>query len=427
MWPVVTDAGPAAPAAGFDEARLLGREAPALDLAASALPPRLRPDAGFGVLDISEYFAETSGGVRTYLLQKARYVEARPALRQVLVLPGADDRIGGLTGVRCYRLHGPLIPLQSTYRFMLATRSMARICAHERPDLIEVGSAYTVPWLVARATDALRVPAIWFYHAHLPRILNPLGRRGDPLRRSVAFLAGGYVRAIARTVERTIVSSDFVERELAALGITRVSKVPLGVDTVHFHPGRAGRRTATRARHGLPEGPLAIFVGRLSFEKHLHTLLRAWQDVAHRTGATLAVVGSGRDERRFRLMAGPNVVFVPFQTDRDAVADLYAAADFAVTPGPVETFGLAALEAMASGVPVLAADSGGVAETVGNSGAGMRFEAGNADALSAAAQAMLAADLPSLGRIGRAYVEQHHRWDHVFDRLFAVYRDVAGR
>lgn len=427
MWPAVTDARPAAPAAGFDEARLLGRDAPALDLAASALPPRLRPDAGFGVLDISEYFADTSGGVRTYLMQKARYVEARRALRQVLVLPGADDRIGGLTGVRCYRLHGPLIPLQSTYRFILATRSMSRICAHERPDLIEVGSAYGAPWLVARATDTLKVPAVWFYHSHIPRILNPRGRRGALPRRVMAAGAGAYVRAIARTVERTIVSSDFVVEELAALGVSRVSKVPLGVDVELFHPSRAARRAATRARHGLPDGPLAIFIGRLSFEKHLHIMLRAWQDVAHRTGAALAVVGSGRDERRFRLMAGPHVTFVPFQGDREAVADLYAAADFAITPGPVETFGLSALEAMASGLPVLAADQGGVAESVANAGAGMRFEAGSADALSAVAQALLAADLPALGRIGRAYVEQHHRWDHVFDRLFAVYRDVAGR
>lgn len=423
----MTEVVPAAVAAGFDEARLLGTHSPAIDLSATAMPPRLRPEADFGLLDISEYFADTSGGVRTYLLQKARYVEARPTLRQALVLPGPDDRIGDLDGVRCYRLHGPLIPLQSTYRFMLATRSMARICAHERPDLIEVGSAYTAPWLVSRATDALRVPAVWFYHAHLTRILNPRGPDGILPRRALAAAVGAYVRAIARTVECTIASSDFVVRELEALGVQRIRKVPLGVDVDLFHPARRLQRAATRARFGLPDGPLAIFVGRLSYEKHLHIVLRAWQDVAHRTGATLALVGAGRDERRFRLMAGPNVIFVPFQSNREQVADLYAAADFAITPGPVETFGLAALEAMASGIPVLACDTGGVAESVGNSGAGLRFVAGDAESLSANAQRLLGEDLEALGNVGRAYVETHHRWDQVFDRLFAVYREVAGR
>ena len=58
--------------------------------------------------------------------------------------------------MRCYRLHGPHIPTQKPYRFMLATRSTTRIVAHERPDLIEVGSAWCAPWLVHLATRGLR-------------------------------------------------------------------------------------------------------------------------------------------------------------------------------------------------------------------------------------------------------------------------------
>ena len=92
-----------------------------LDISRSVLPARFGPGA-LGVLDISEFFGETTGGVRTYLLQKARYVESRPELRQVLVVPGARDSIHETGGVRCYRLHGPSIPTQKPYRFMLATR-----------------------------------------------------------------------------------------------------------------------------------------------------------------------------------------------------------------------------------------------------------------------------------------------------------------
>ena len=54
--------------------------------------------------------------------------------------------------MRCYRLHGPSVPTQKPYRFMLATRSTSRIVAHERPDLIEVGSTWFAPWLVHLAT-----------------------------------------------------------------------------------------------------------------------------------------------------------------------------------------------------------------------------------------------------------------------------------
>jgi alpha-1,6-mannosyltransferase len=423
----VTEAASAATSARFDEARLLAQQAPPIDLARTALPPPLRPAAGLGVLDISEYFAETSGGVRTYLLQKARYVEAHPELRQVLVLPGAEDGVGELTGVRCYRLHGPLIPLQRTYRFMLATRSLARICAHERPDLIEVGSAYTVPWLVGRATASLRVPAVWFYHSHLPPLLNPHGARGLAPARLAELAVAAYVRRVARTVSATIASTDFVQTELEGLGIRNVVKVPLGVDVERFHPSRSARRLAVRAARGLPDGPLALFVGRFAREKHMDVIMRAWQEIGPKTGATLVLVGTGPYEARLRQMAGSGVVFLPFERHRDALADLYAAADFAITPGPMETFGLSALEAMASGIPVLAPDRGGVAESVGRSGAGRRFVAGSVDSVIAETCALLEADQQALGRIGRAYVERHHCWEQVFARLFEVYRGILGR
>jgi hypothetical protein len=94
----------------------------ALDIAHAELPAPLRSGA-LGVLDISEFFGETTGGVRTYLLEKARYVQQDPTLRQVLVVPGAADEILESSGVRCYRLRGAPIPTQKPYRFMLATRS----------------------------------------------------------------------------------------------------------------------------------------------------------------------------------------------------------------------------------------------------------------------------------------------------------------
>ena len=125
------------------------------------------------MLDITEFFGETTGGVRTYLLQKARYVQRRTALRQTIVVPGARDEILEASGVRCYRLHGPSVPTQKPYRFMLATRSTSRIVAHERPDLIEVGSTWFAPWLVHLATRRVDVPAVWFYHSNFPRVIAP--------------------------------------------------------------------------------------------------------------------------------------------------------------------------------------------------------------------------------------------------------------
>jgi len=398
-----------------------------LDISRIELPPRLRPGAALGVLDITEFFGETTGGVRTYLLQKARYVQRRAELRQTIVVPGARDEILEASGVRCYRLHGPSVPTQKPYRFMLATRSTSRIVAHERPDLIEVGSTWFAPWLVHLATRRVDVPAVWFYHSNFPRVIAPWPETAGRVKRAAAEFAWGYVRRLGRMVRATLAPSDFVARELERVGVERVVRVGLGVDLERFHPARRAMAAETRQRHGLPEGPLAIYVGRLAGEKEVDLLLTAWPEVERRTGTRLVLVGDGPSRRRLQRRPGSERMYwLPFQPDRERLADLLAAVDLAVSPCSIETFGLSALEAIASGTPLLSADRGGVAETVGRSGAGATFPSGDAGALADQAKALLLGDLAALGARGRRYAEADHGWDAVLDRIFDVYRGVLA-
>ena len=407
---------------------LAGTESPAsLDISHTALPPRLRPQA-FGVLDISEFFGETTGGVKTYLLQKSHYVETRPALRQVLVVPGPRDQILETSGVRCYRLRGASIPTQKPYRFMLATQSTSRIVAHERPNLIEVGSAWCAPWLVHLATRSLQVPAVWFYHSNFPRVIAPWPDRAGPVRRVASELAWRYVRRLSRLVQATFAPSDFVAGELEQQGVERVERVTLGVDLERFHPRRRERARESRMHFGLPEGPLALFVGRFAREKELDLLLQAWPEVERRTGARLALIGDGPSRRRLQRQPNSERFFwLPFEGNRDRLADLLAAVDLYVAPCSLETFGLSALEALASGTPLLTADRGGVAETATKSRAGALFQSGDPGSLTDTACQLFAGDLDQLGALGRSYVEAHHGWETVFDRLFAAYRRIVNR
>lgn len=379
------------------------------------------------MLDISEFFGETTGGVRTYLLQKADYVEARPQLRQVLVVPGARDSIHEKSGVRCYRLHGPSIPTQKPYRFMLATRSTSRIVAHERPDLIEVGSAWCAPWLVHLATRDADVPAVWFYHSNFPRVIAPWPEAAGALRQKASNFAWRYVRRLSRLVRATLAPSDFVAGELEREGVERIHRVSLGVDLERFHPRRRQYAAETRRQLGLPQGPLALFVGRIAREKELDLLTASWPEVQRRTGTRLVLVGNGPSRTRLQRRPGSDrFIWLPFESDRERLADLMAAADIYVAPCSLETFGLSALEALASGTPVLSADRGGVAETVGRSGAGELFASGDSGALVEAASHLMTRNLPELGLRGRNYVEAHHGWNQVFDQLFRVYRSILA-
>jgi phosphatidylinositol alpha 1,6-mannosyltransferase len=141
--------------------------------------------------------------------------------------------------------------------------------------------------------------------------------------------------------------------------------------------------------------------------------------------ARLAIIGDG--PARWLLesqFAGTPTVFTGYLRGADLAA-AYAAADIFVLTGANETFGNVVLEAMASGLPVVAPNAGGQVDHVQHGVNGLIYEAENNDAL-ASAVARLAADLPlarRLGQAGRAYAEQQ-RWDRILDGLVADWQTL---
>ena len=399
---------------------------PALDLRTAPLPARPR-DGALSVLDITEYFGDTSGGIRTYLNAKSRWVASHPEARQVLVVPGRRDALVDAPGCRTYQLRGPGIPYNPPYRLLLAAGTVRRIFEHERPDLIEVGSHLLVPWIARIANRTLRAPLVWFYHGHLPRLVAPEFAPG-PAQRVLEAAAWRYVRRLARGCRAVIVASRTLADELTAQGVAGVEQVPLGVDLEQFHPRRRPATGETRRRAGLPDAPLALYAGRFAREKQLDLVLDAWPAVERRTGARLVLLGDGpRSAALRRHPYADRVIWLPFERDRDRLADLLAAVDVYLAPGPYETFGLAALEATASGTPVLSVDRGGVADRVTASGAGTLYPFNDRAGLTAAAISLFQTDHGALGVAGRRFAERHHDGNAAVATLFATYRRLLDR
>ena len=396
-----------------------------LDLSRDVLPPPLRPDASLHVLDITKYFGSTTGGIRTYLLEKAAWVGRQQALRQTLVVPGEADGVTDTAGVRCYRVRSPRIPLQQQYRAMIAPGIIRRIIAHERPDVIEVGSPFLVPWLVHRANRRLRVPVVWFFHSNVTRLAAPRSLEQPPRQRWRYALARRYVARVSGLFDAVVATSDFAERDLRSAGVPQVRRVTMGLDLHCFHPDRRALRDVTRRRLGWPDGPVVVYLGRLAREKRLDVAVSAWRTIGPRTGTTLVLMGDGPDRARLlRLANGGRVLWQPHDPDRRRVAEALAAADVYLAPGPVETFGLSALEAMGCGTPVVSVDRGAVPELIRRSEGGVTFPNGNAGALARTLETMLGGDLKAMGSRARRYVERHHRWDAVFPGLFDMYRSM---
>jgi glycosyltransferase involved in cell wall biosynthesis len=178
------------------------------------------------------------------------------------------------------------------------------------------------------------------------------------------------IRAVYRHADHFVCIGRDLERETLSAGIARerVHYLPHGVDLTRFHPATGQERAAIRAAEGLPpDAPIVLFVGRLSTEKGVLDLLSAWR-IADDPRALLLLVGP--DMPGHVWDAGPAIhVFVAEHGLRDRVrvygpasdpARLYRAADLFVQPSHFEAFGISAIEAMASGVPVVASAVGGL-------------------------------------------------------------------
>jgi alpha-1,6-mannosyltransferase len=210
--------------------------------------------------------------------------------------------------------------------------------------------------------------------------------------------------------------SRVIQHKLAALGIGRLICQPLGVDTQLFHPSRA--TSTLRAELGVaPDARLLIFAGRFAREKNLPIVLDAFQQLGQRYH--LLLVGSG-----MTLPYQANVTVYPYQKSGEELARLVASADALVHAGDQETFGLVVLEAMACGIPVIAANAGALAELV-TVDTGMLVEPRNSGALAAAIEGLYEHDIAEIGRRARKMVETAYSWDTVMRSLTTRYAQLT--
>jgi alpha-1,6-mannosyltransferase len=161
-----------------------------------------------------------------------------------------------------------------------------------------------------------------------------------------------------------VCTTQFARAEFDRVAARNVVQVPLGVDLDTFSPCR--RDAGLRAKLAGDASVMLVHCGRLSPEKHVERSIDALAEL-YRSGKSVRLVVAGDGPRRAALQrraAGLPVTFLGFVSGRTDVATLLATADVVLAPGPHETFGLAALEALASGTPVVVSRSSALPEIV---------------------------------------------------------------
>ncbi|MFE0206364.1 glycosyltransferase [Streptomyces sp. NPDC058985] len=317
------------------------------------------------IVRLANFVAPTSGGLRTALRELGRGYRAA-GHDPVLVVPGeqADDR--ETEQGRVITLPGPLLPGTGGYRVLTDRRRVSALLADLAPDRLEVSDRTTLRW-TGRWARRARVPAVMVSHETTDGVLRTWGLPEPAARRAADAL---NIRT-AHTYARVVCTTEFAEREFVRVGARNVVRAPLGVDLAGRHPSL--RDPGLRTRFARGDEALLATCSRLSVEKRPGTALDAL-DALRRRGvrAVLVVAGDGplraRLEQRARERGLP-VTFLGHVADPALLGALQASADVCLAPGPAETFGLAALEAMACGTPVVASASSALPEVIGSAGA----------------------------------------------------------
>ncbi len=361
------------------------------------------------IAQLANFIGPTSGGMRRAVDQLgAGYVAA--GHERLLVIPGERDTVTETENGIVVQVRGPRVT--GGYRLIARPSSALAALDRFRPTSVEVSDKWTLT-SVARWAKRRGVGSVLFSHERLDDMASMFLRAG---------VAGGvrqWNRYLASQYSRVIVTSDYSAGEWAHT-TARLTKVPLGVDLDRFHPSAASPED---------DGVLKlVYVGRMSREKSPQLGVAAAVEL-HRRGVPLRLrmVGTGPHLHELRRIAGDAPVrFDGYVDSRAEVATAYATSDVSLSVCPAETFGLAVLEALACGTPVVTADAGGGRELVDHSCAewGEPSPESIADAVQRLA-ARLQDNPQGLRTAARARAEQYP-WSKAVEGMLQVHDEVAG-
>jgi alpha-1,6-mannosyltransferase len=327
------------------------------------------------IAQLANFIGPASGGMRFAVEALGRgYVEA--GAQRVLVVPGPADAVtstpyGDVVQVRAPRVGG------AGYRLIVEPWRVVDVLEDFGPTCVELSDKTTL-LPVARWARRRGVRTTLFSHERMDDMLALRTGFDTTSKASIALLN----RLLVRSVDQVVVTSRYAQAEFAAVAASAgcdVARVPLGVDLEVFRPPERAP-ASWPAPSPAPSPVLRLaHAGRLSREKSPHLAVATALEL-HRRGVPVELTVYGDGPHRGELEAlshGGPVRFAGHVADRAELGAHLAAADVALSVCPGETFGLAVLEALASGTPVVTADRGGARELVdAASGAWGRPEAG---------------------------------------------------
>lgn len=287
-----------------------------------------------------------------------------------------------------------------------------------RPDLLHLATPFNIGLCGLRYARKYGLPHVASYHTHFDRYLEYYRMK------RIVPLYWKYMKWFHRSCDATFAPSNETLDSLQVQGFQRLKLWSRGIDCNLYTPKK--RSHQVRDRYGITAPLLLLYVGRIAPEKDINTLALAMQQLPESMQSQVhwLVVGDGPLLPEMRTQAPHNVTFTGYKHGEE-LAQLYASADLFVFPSSTETFGNVVLEAMASGLPVLAVNEGGVKDLITPGRNGMIVEPRSPDAFIREICASIEHPhkLAAMGYEGRQ-LALDRSWESIFDGLIHDYEEI---
>jgi len=354
-------------------------------------------------------------------LSAARFVEGLQRRdHEIQLVRLRQDRSDRASGTHEVLTHGVPIPRYPDLRMGLpATSVLVRKWRRTRPDVVHVLTEGPLGWSAVSAARKLKLPVVSDFRTNFHSYSQHYGFGW--LSRPIL----SYLRKFHNRTLWTLVPTEALRAELGALGFRNLRVIARGVDTALFDPAR--RNQTLRAAWNVgPDDPVLLHVGRIAAEKNLQALIAAYAAARLQAPRSrLVLVGDGPARAELEAQC-PDAIFVGTRRGEDLAAH-YASAEVFLFPSLTETYGNVTLEALASGLAVVAFDYAAAAQTIRHCDNGLLAPVGDTDAFAALA-ASTVSDVAHARRLGNRARETALKlgWDPVVRQLETLLEIAAG-
>lgn len=382
------------------------------------------------IVDVSGFYSEFGGGVRSYVHQKFE-AAARHGHDLTIIAPGVAHRVESRDGGKIVWVASPPMPFDDNYRLFLGAREVERAIDAECPDVIEGSSTWRGGWIAARSQNSC-VKSLVFHQDFVAAYAYTMLDRFLP--RSVIDRVfspyWSYVARLSSHFDITVAGGEWLAKRLSAFGVKNPLAVPLGVESGRFSPENRDvqLRRDLLSRCGISDdGILLLAVGRFHPEKRHEVIVDGFIHAKRKLpNLGLVIVGDGltrKSVERAARRAG-NVCLFGAVSDREEMARIYASADLLVHGSGAETYGMVVAEAIISGLPVIVPDSGGASDFASRSHSAV-YATGDGRACGLAVENMLSSAVFKNSRPRNFDYQRISSAEAHFDKLFEIYQALV--